>query len=53
MRRTFEPMLVTRLLEELEVYGRTFLILLATPGVARALAAWVIHVISLGHGSGL
>ena len=57
MTRTLEPTLVTRLLEELEVHGRTLselsLILLATPGVARALAAWAIHIISLGHGPGL
>jgi hypothetical protein len=57
MTRTLEPTLVTRLLEELEVHGRTWgelaLILLVTPGVAWALAAWAIRIISLGHGSGL
>jgi hypothetical protein len=51
--RALEPTLVTRLLEELEVYGRTSLILLATAAIVRALAAWAVHIISLGHGSSL
>jgi hypothetical protein len=47
---------LTRLLEGLEVHGPTagelYLILISIHGVARALAAWAVHI-SLGQGSGL
>jgi hypothetical protein len=56
MAPALEPPLVTRLLEELEVHGTTagelYLILLAIPGVARALAALTVFF-SAGHGPGL
>jgi hypothetical protein len=56
MAARLEPSLLTRLLEGLEVHGRIAselcLILIASLGIARAIAAWAAYT-SLGHGLGL